>query len=80
MSVETLSSITGQSPERVNVGVVKLREGAGIRHKSSASFGRFCRAAALAMATPAFVQLEQRFWKSRDADRLYSTSAPRSDS
>jgi putative ABC transport system permease protein len=62
LSAATLSSVTGQPLQRVNVGVVKLREAAEplrvVRELRS-----LLPQEAVAMTAADFVQLERRFWK-----------------
>ena len=80
MSVETLSSITGQSPERVNVGVVKLREGpvnAAFRPRASAASAGRWRSP---WRRRPLCSWSSGSGKARRRSAFYSTSAPRSDS
>ena len=62
MSAQTLAGVTGQPLDRVNVGIVKLRPGADPL-RVVGELQALLPAAAAAMTTADFVELEQRFWQ-----------------
>jgi putative ABC transport system permease protein len=61
MSAATLTSISGQPLQRINIGVVKLKPDASAA-EVAAELQRLLPEGTLAMTLPAFISLEKRFW------------------
>jgi putative ABC transport system permease protein len=61
MSATTLSSVTSQPLQRINIGVVKLKPNANAT-EVAAQLQKLLPEGALAMTTRRFIRLEQRFW------------------
>jgi putative ABC transport system permease protein len=61
MSAATLTSISGQPLQRINIGVVKLKPNANAA-EVAAQLQKLLPEGTLAMTSRAFVRLEKRFW------------------